>query len=165
VSAHVTAYQPDPSRLTVRCGHCHLVQFETQSGKCRKCKKPYEELHPFDVSILQITEEMTIEEAKTSLRTWNRQVTGPRNSIAKGEIIRYLMPDFATALRAFRHLHGWSQSEFAAILKIPRTYISKIESDKCTPNTSTIGRLSQALGITERDLVQTAILCAEGSCS
>jgi transcriptional regulator with XRE-family HTH domain len=123
-----TTLAPVDSREVVRCDRCLLVQFRTMSGNCRKCRtaldeEPEPEPTPIVVPPPAISEP----------RTGHLQV--------------------ATAIRALRQRSGLSQRQLALRMKVPRTYVSKIENEKATPTLSSLERLANALEVTVPELL------------
>lgn len=119
-----------PERITVRCPHCDLMQFWTESSSCRRCHKAY-------VPKL-------LAPAVTVVRE-------PQPIIAVGE-----QSNISRAVRFHRKRLGLSQGELAERLKAPRTWISKIESQGCLPTVTSLRRLAIALEITLHELIGVA---------
>jgi transcriptional regulator with XRE-family HTH domain len=59
----------------------------------------------------------------------------------------------ATSIRALRQRNGLSQRQLALRMKVPRTYVSKIENEKATPTLSSLQRLANALEVTVPELL------------
>jgi transcriptional regulator with XRE-family HTH domain len=59
----------------------------------------------------------------------------------------------ASAIRALRHKSGLSQRQLALRMRVPRTYVSKIENEKATPTLSSLERLAVALRVRVPDLL------------
>lgn len=55
------------------------------------------------------------------------------------------LPNLAGAIRRLRKRNGLSQRELARRMRVPRTYVSKIENDKATPTLASLERLAQAM--------------------
>ena len=123
-----TTLAPVDSREVVRCDHCHLVQFRTQSGYCRRCHGSLDPEEP-EPAILEPT---PAAEAPTPAT-----------------------PQFqvALAIRSLRQRSNISQRQLAQRMNVPRTYVSKIENEKATPTLSSLQRLAQALNVTVPDLL------------
>jgi transcriptional regulator with XRE-family HTH domain len=60
----------------------------------------------------------------------------------------------AAAIRALRQRGGLSQRQLALRMRVPRTYVSKIENEKATPTLSSLQRLATALQVTVPDLLR-----------
>jgi transcriptional regulator with XRE-family HTH domain len=60
----------------------------------------------------------------------------------------------ATAIRTLRQRAGLSQRQLALRMKVPRTYVSKIENEKATPTLSSMERLARALEVSVPDLLK-----------
>jgi transcriptional regulator with XRE-family HTH domain len=105
-----------------------LVQFRTMSGSCRKCRTPLdEEPEPEPTPI--VAPPPTAPEP----RSGHLQV--------------------ATSIRALRQRANLSQRQLALRMKVPRTYVSKIENEKATPTLSSLERLANALEVTVPELL------------
>jgi transcriptional regulator with XRE-family HTH domain len=59
----------------------------------------------------------------------------------------------AMAIRHLRHKNGMSQRQLAMRMRVPRTYVSKIENEKATPTLSSLERLAKALEVRVPDLL------------
>ena len=59
----------------------------------------------------------------------------------------------ATSIRALRQRSGLSQRQLAMRMKVPRTYVSKIENEKATPTLSSLERLANALEVSVPELL------------
>jgi transcriptional regulator with XRE-family HTH domain len=59
----------------------------------------------------------------------------------------------ASAIRALRQKSGLSQRQLALRMRVPRTYVSKIENEKATPTLSSLQRLADALRVSVPDLL------------
>ena len=123
---------PVQSREVLRCDHCSLVQFRTINSLCRRCHKPLE-----------------IDEPEPELAELS--VVPPQVGHKGGLQV-------AQAVRDLRRMRNLSQRQLAARMKVPRTYISKIENAKATPTLSSMERLAAALQV---DI--TALLCDANS--
>ena len=124
-----TTLAPVDSREVVRCDRCLLVQFRTMSGSCRKCKTPLDE-EPEPEPIAVVAPAPAISE--------------PRNGHLQ----------VATSIRALRQRNGLSQRQLALRMKVPRTYVSKIENEKATPTLSSLERLATALEVSVPELLR-----------
>ncbi|MDP9160473.1 MAG: helix-turn-helix domain-containing protein [Acidobacteriota bacterium] len=61
------------------------------------------------------------------------------------------------AVKLLRTALGFSQRQLAAAIgNVPRTYISKIEQHRATPNLSSIERFANIFGITPYGLIRIA---------
>lgn len=61
----------------------------------------------------------------------------------------------AMAIRMLRNRAGLSQRQLAQRMRVPRTYVSKIENEKACPTLSSLERLADALHVRVRDLLTT----------
>jgi transcriptional regulator with XRE-family HTH domain len=110
------------AREVLRCDHCSLVQFRTSNSLCRRCHKPLEIEEPEPLA---------------------PQLVAPASSgTDEPEGI-----DVARAVRDVRHGRNLSQRQLAGRMKVPRTYISKIENAKAVPTLSSLERLANALEV------------------
>lgn len=115
------------SREVVRCDHCHMVQFRTTSGLCRRCRTSLDEEIPEPVETVSV----------------------PAATPGQGEPGLQV----ASAIRVLRQRSGLSQRQLAMRMGVPRTYVSKIENDKATPTLASLQRLATALQVTVPDLL------------
>ena len=121
------------TKAVVRCKKCQLNQFMTRQGNCRRCRRP-----------LLFEEPSVIVPAFHPARS--AQPAGPaRPSI-----------DMATAIWLLRSVRGLSQRDMAKKMGIPRTYISKLERNRCVPSPRQIRRIAGALKVSEYCLVALA---------
>lgn len=126
-----TTLAPVDAREVVRCDHCHLVQFRTNNGLCRRC---HASLDPDEPEILAAEPAPIATTDNTS--TCAIQV--------------------ASAIRNLRQRSGMSQRQLALRMNVPRTYVSKIENEKATPTLSSIERLAHALNVSVPELLNGA---------
>lgn len=124
-----TATAPIEAREILRCGICRLTQFRTLNNLCRRCHAPLE------------TEEET-------------------EPTATAPVKEGIMPndddvDVARSVRELRKGKGLSQRQFAGILKVPRTYISRIENGKLLPTLGNLERIAGALQLKVEALLET----------
>lgn len=97
------------------------------SGSCRKCKTALDE-EPEPEPIPVIAPPPLVE---------------PRNGHLQ----------VATSIRSLRQRSGLSQRQLALRMKVPRTYVSKIENEKATPTLSSLQRLANALEVSVPELL------------
>jgi transcriptional regulator with XRE-family HTH domain len=117
------------AREVLRCPKCTMNQFLTASGKCRKCRAP---LKP----------EQRIEAfAKPPEPTGDRQTR---------------TIDIGFAVNFLRNVHNISQAKLAARMRVPRTWISKLENLGIEPTMDSIERLSAGLEVSALALVTIA---------
>jgi transcriptional regulator with XRE-family HTH domain len=122
-----TTLAPVDSREVVRCDHCSMVQFRTVSGLCRRCRASLDHEEPPAVE------------------------AAPEPQLASAPASVALQ--VATAIRALRQRNGLSQRQLALRMRVPRTYVSKIENEKATPTLSSLERLATALEVTVPELL------------
>lgn len=118
------------TKAVIRCKKCQLNQFMTRQGNCRRCRYP-----------------LLCEEPPVILpECLPVQTAGPvRPSI-----------DMATAIWLLRSARGLSQRDMAKKMGIARTYISKLEGNRCVPSPPQIRRIADILEVSEYCLVALA---------
>lgn len=124
-----TTLAPVDSREVVRCDHCQLVQFRTTNGMCRRCKTSLDD-EPEPIVATPVAQP---------------QPTASQNN----------QVPVAMAIRMLRTRAGLSQRQLALRMRVPRTYVSKIENEKACPTLSSLERLAQALHVRVQDLLTT----------
>ena len=117
---------PLESRIVLRCEHCFLVQFQTGSQRCRRCRRPFSEDQAAPV-VHKVVKKCAPER--------------PHNLVAR----------CLKELRRARHL---SQRELADLMRVPRTYVSKVEGSRTTPTLRTLNLMANALGVDIVELVR-----------
>jgi transcriptional regulator with XRE-family HTH domain len=122
-----TTLAPVDSREVVRCDHCHLVQFRTNNNLCRRCKTSLDD-EPEPVVVQPAPQPVVAEPSASHLPV-------------------------ALAIRNLRLRAGLSQRQLAQRMKVPRTYVSKIENEKACPTLSSLERLAEALRVRVPDLL------------
>lgn len=116
----------DP-REVLRCFECHLVQYRTLSGFCRRCHASLDAPPPAAPEPeLEVSAEL-------------------EPGIETAEASGILVPAVATAIRRWRQRRGLSQRQLAERMHVPRTYVSKIENDKATPTIASLERMAAAM--------------------
>ena len=125
------------SRVVVPCPHCRLIQFRTRNSMCRRCHKPLDETEKHFVS------------SDPATRT-----PGTAAREDRPEIVNHL----GTRVREVRRMRGLSQSKLAQLMKVPRTYISKVEMSRTVPTIATLYRMASALEIEVHHLLCDARL-------
>jgi transcriptional regulator with XRE-family HTH domain len=129
-----TILAPQFGREVLRCNRCDLVQFATPKMFCRRCRQPYD----WECAI----------EAEQTENIRNRE------SIPQTDSIR---DRIAFNVLNLRQLNGFTQRDVGLRMGVPRTYISKIEGRKVTPNLSSLDRLARVLGTSVVALVSTPL--------
>jgi DNA-binding XRE family transcriptional regulator len=118
------------TKAVIRCTKCQLNQFMTTQGNCRRCRRP----------LLCVEPPVIVPECRPA------QSAGPaRPSI-----------DMATAIWLLRSARGLSQRDMAKKMGIARTYISKLEGNRCVPSPPQIRRIAGILEVSEYCLVALA---------
>lgn len=126
-----TTLAPVDSREVVRCDHCHLVQFRTTNNLCRKCRTSLDEEIPEPII----------------------EIAPP---VAEPASEKHSQLQVAASIRLLRQKSGLSQRQLAMRMKVPRTYVSKIENEKAMPTLSSLERLASALEVPMGDLLKGA---------
>ena len=121
------------SKAVVRCKKCHLNQFMTRQGNCRRCRQPL------------LCEEPPVS-APEFQPAQSDQSAGPARPTV----------DMATAIWLLRSARGMSQRAMAKKMGIARTYISKLEGNRCVPSPGQIRRIAGTLEVSEYCLVALA---------
>jgi ribosome-binding protein aMBF1 (putative translation factor) len=120
------------TKAVIRCKKCQLNQFMTRQGNCRRCRRP----------LLYAEPPVMVQECQPA------QSDGPaRPSI-----------DMATAIWLLRSARGLSQRDMAKKMGIARTYISKLEGNRCVPSPPQIRRIAGILEVSEYCLVALATM-------
>jgi ribosome-binding protein aMBF1 (putative translation factor) len=125
------------SKAVIRCKKCQLNQFMTKQGNCRRCRRP-----------------LLCEEPPVIVPEFQpAQSAGPpRPSI-----------DMATAIWLLRSARGLSQRDMAKKMGIARTYISKLEGNRCVPSPPQIRRIAGILEVSEYCLVTLATMHSQSA--
>ena len=113
------------------CPHCHLVQFRTRNLLCRRCHKP-----------LDVTVKLPLRPDPVASTQGNTNETG-------SEIGRHL----GMRVREVRKMRGLSQNALSHRMKVPRTYISRVEMNRTVPTIATLHRIANALEIQVYELL------------
>jgi DNA-binding XRE family transcriptional regulator len=128
------------TKAVIRCKKCQLNQFMTRQGNCRRCRRP-----------LLFAEPPVIVPEFHPARS--AQPAGPeRPSI-----------DMATAIWLLRSARGLSQRDMAKKMGIARTYISKLEGNRCVPSPPQIRRIADILEVSEYCLVALATVHSQSA--
>ena len=135
-------------RDVVRCQQCFLVQFRTASGGCRRCEKPL----PLKFVVYEAvrSEAESPEPMDGSIPAESPAPFDP--TLSRRDYARVLRLE--NKVRAWRRRRGYSQEQLAALLNIPRTYISRIENARVLPGPRLISRIATALGIGISELLE-----------
>lgn len=122
-----TVLPPVDQKEVVRCDVCKLVQFRALRADCRRCHKPLDgEPEPIVPA-------------------------PPPMPVPDDDGRGYL----ATSIRFLRLRNGLSQRQLAGRMKTPRTYVSKIETDRVVPTLSSLERLAAALEVDIPELLNS----------
>src|ERR1019366_8774993 len=109
LSLMATNLAPVDSRDTVRCDHCGLVQFATSSNLCRRCK----------VDLDTAPEPEPVTPAPLVV------VPVPTDRSRGHSFL-----DLASTVRTLRLRRGLSQRQLSIRMRVPRSYVSKIENER-----------------------------------
>jgi DNA-binding XRE family transcriptional regulator len=104
----------------VNCISCGLRQWVPISGQCRRCHAK------LGFSLLEIP--LNVHGSELDHTTSPALRVGP-------------------TLRAMRLRQGRTQASVSARARVPRTSLSRFESDTCAPSLSTLARILAALGV------------------
>jgi ribosome-binding protein aMBF1 (putative translation factor) len=118
------------TKSVIRCKECQLNQFMTRQGNCRRCRRP----------LLCEEPPVIVDEFQPA-----QSAAPARPSV-----------DMATAIWLLRSARGLSQRAMAKKMGIARTYISKLESNRCVPSPPQIRRIAGILEVSEYCLVALA---------
>ncbi len=129
VSAPATA----ADREVLKCEHCKLVQFRTNTDICRRCKRSLLAEQPKMQPAIALVADLP-------------PADEPKNDTLQ----------VASAVRDLRRIRNLSQRQLAARMNVPRTYISKIENGKAMPTLSSLDRLAKALQVDISALLRDA---------
>jgi ribosomal protein S14 len=131
-------------RAVTRCRHCHLNQFMTASGMCRKCRQSLApEPVPDPIPDVQ------------PVATVNNGYGRPSRAPIAGAAL-----DMGFAIKLIRLANGMSQRDLSK-RGFLRTYISKVENGACIPTVPLVEKFAAALDITPYAL----ITIAEAACA
>ncbi len=119
------------TREVVRCEYCRLMQYRTSNSVCRRCHKPLDIEEPALLAPQLVTSLAAADCSEPGLQV-------------------------AAQVREMRRMRHLSQRQLAGRMKVPRTYISKIENGKAIPTLGSLQRLADALEMEVRHLVRDA---------
>jgi len=125
-----TALAPVCEREVVRCDRCRLVQFPTISNLCRKCH--------IDLDYVESAAAPLVNDGN-----------GDGNGNGNG----HHRLNLSGSIRSLRLRCGLSQRQLAERMKVPRTWVSKLETKSLLPTLSSLERLATALEVGVRELL------------
>ena len=131
------------TKAVIRCKKCQLNQFMTRQGNCRRCRRPLLCEEP-PVIVPELQPAQTLKSAQSA--------GAARPSI-----------DMATAIWLLRSVRGMSQRAMAKKMGIARTYISKLEGNRCVPSPPQIRRIAGILEVSEYCLVALATVHSQSA--
>jgi transcriptional regulator with XRE-family HTH domain len=122
------------SREVLRCDYCLLIQFRAStSSNCRRCHRDLdEEPEPEPITAPPLVVVVPLDGR------------GHPNRAASV---------LAKTIRSLRLRNKLSQRQLAAIMSVPRTYVSKCENEKVTPTLASLERLARGLACHPLDLL------------
>jgi transcriptional regulator with XRE-family HTH domain len=132
--------EPILPREVVRCRQCQLVQFRTHSDLCRRCSKPLPSLlkfvEPEEMAPegSEVTEDVPMD-LSLDRASRNRQVS------------------IGGKMKELREDRLLTQVEMAALLEIPRSYLSRIENNRLLPGPLMVAKFAASLGVGIGDLL------------
>ena len=112
-------------REVLSCPHCGLVQFRTQKSSCRRCHHPLDD-HSFQLPTCPVPNSVPSTNSMSNHWVEGVSIVGKR-------------------VREIRKEKALSQSALASRMKVPRTYLSKVETCKVVPTVGTLCRIATAL--------------------
>jgi transcriptional regulator with XRE-family HTH domain len=121
-----TALAPVGEREVVRCDHCQLVQFQTINNLCRRCKVDLDAVEP---------------------------VAAPALPLVNGNGNGQHRLNLSGSIRSLRLRSGLSQRQLALRMQVPRTWVSKLETQNLMPTLSSLDRLAKALEVDVPELL------------
>lgn len=119
------------AREVLSCPHCRLVQFRTRNSLCRRCRKPFDPPEP------------------ELIETPASRPTGP---VAAPDDAPAVIAALGARVCELRKARSMTQRELARRMRVPRTYISKIERSKAVPTLTSLERIAEALSVKLTDL-------------
>ena len=127
-------------REVIRCQQCQLVQFRTQSDLCRRCAKPLPSLLKF------VEPEEVAPESAEAAGAMPIDLSLDRAS-------RNRQVSIGGKMKELREDRLLTQVEMAALLEIPRSYLSRIENNRLLPGPLMVAKFAASLGIGIGDLL------------
>jgi transcriptional regulator with XRE-family HTH domain len=125
----------------VRCQECLLVQFRTQSDRCRRCAKalptflPFQEAPPVEQIDTASSEDYGDAATPMDRATRNRRIT------------------VGAKIKMIREQRNLTQVEMSELLGIPRSYLSRIENSRLLPGPLMVASFATALEIDIAELL------------
>src|SRR5665213_1703967 len=118
------------SRAAIRCKTCGLVQYQTHTGICRRCRRRLPTKNGFVIPFRESLEDES-NAAKTPSKLTNLD----------------MVEKIGRRIQHLRTARGLTQGQLQKRSSISRSYLSRIESSQMTPSLGTVEKLSKALGI------------------
>jgi len=137
-----TTTQEIPPREVLRCQHCQLVQFRTQSDLCRRCVKPLPSWIPFGVTADEEENPSEVSDCNAGESEMPIDRAGRNRRISIGAKIKQV-----------REERGLTQVEMSSLLEIPRSYLSRIENRRLLPGPLMVAKFAEALEMDISDLL------------
>jgi len=109
-------------RPVVRCQACHLKQFLTSSGECRRCHRK-------------------------KIGEYNLVIPIPPDPATPSATVRSFRIELGRFLRAIRIERGLTQTQLAVCLHTHRTFISRVECGHRFPPLAMLARASIVIGL------------------
>lgn len=122
------------ARPVVTCGGCSLVQFRTQSGNCRRCRRLLDEPEQEGTQDPPVIAEQE--------RREQRQIP--------------VGADWGAAIRVLRQARGMSQAELGVAANLSEDLIWALENNKRRPGVDTYRWLAKALNVPMTVLIALA---------
>ena len=130
---------------SARCPKCLLNQFLTERFRCRRCQTPLSSgpsSDPPDESPKPANPPNPVDDPTRI--TWKAK-----------QFHRQMASTIGYRMLHFRRFQGWSQQEVADALDVPRSYISKAERGHVQPSVPTLCRMSKAMRVPVRSLIES----------
>jgi len=118
-----------------------MVQFRTLNSHCRRCGA-----------------DLDLRPAPPAAAPAVKLAAAIEPGIETAEATGVPVPDVAGAIRHWRQRRGLSQRQLAERMRVPRTYVSKIENDKATPTLTSLERMALAMGTSIASLLAVGTL-------
>ena len=119
-ASQIPVIHHEANMTVISCSSCGLRQWVPLSGRCRKCQAR------LNCSLIEIPL-CVHEDASNNLRDPALRI--------------------GSTLRAMRLRQGRSQESVSSKARVPRSSLSRFESNACAPSLSTLARILAALGV------------------
>lgn len=124
-------------REVIRCNGCDLNQFMAADRKCRRCRKL-----------------LRLEASATAVQVTQEEADLPKQE--KIIVVGNVSGAIGAAIKICRLARGLSQRNLAALMEVPRTYVSKVEGDHAVPTIESIAKFSKGLDLRPAFIIMLA---------